>query len=54
MREAFRRAGKKFDMGKSCLHFVKADDLALDVVAAEIASVPAEAFITFYEQARKK
>jgi hypothetical protein len=54
LRDAFTKAGKKFDMGKSCLHFKKLEDLALDAVAAEIASVPAEAFIAFYERARKK
>jgi uncharacterized protein YdhG (YjbR/CyaY superfamily) len=40
---AFRAAGKKFDMGKSCLRFKRLDDIELDAVAEAIRSVtPAE------------
>lgn len=40
---AFAQAGKKLDMGKSCIRFRKADDLALDAIVFEIGSMtPAE------------
>jgi hypothetical protein len=32
-RKAWAKSGKRLDMGKSCLRFTSADDLALDVIA---------------------
>ena len=49
---SFKRAGKKLDMGKSCLRFKKLEDLELDAVARAIASTPPEKFIADYEAAR--
>ena len=53
LEEGFARAGKKLDMGKSCLRFKRLDDLALDAVAESIASTPPEEFIAEYEKARR-
>ena len=50
---AFAAAGKKLDMGKSCIRFKMADDLALDIIAAEIASTSPDEFIGIYEEARR-
>jgi hypothetical protein len=50
--EAFRRAGKKLDMGKSCVRFRELDDLALDAIGEAIASTPPERFIAAYEASR--
>ena len=52
LREAFARAGKRLDMGKSCLRFASLDDLALDAVGAVIASTPPAEFIARYETVR--
>lgn len=52
-REAYARAGKKLDMGKSCVRFRRLDDLPLDVVARTIASTPPEELIRQYEASRK-
>ena len=52
LREAYAAAGKKLDMGKSCIRFRKTDDLAEDVLADAIASVPVEDFIAEYERSR--
>lgn len=52
--KAFEDSGLKPDMGKSCLHFKKLDDLPLDAVGWIIASMPPSLFIAVYEQARKK
>jgi uncharacterized protein YdhG (YjbR/CyaY superfamily) len=53
-KEGFRKAGKKLDMGKSCVRFKTADDLPLDVIGKTIASTPMKAFIGMFEKARKK
>jgi hypothetical protein len=50
--EAFKRAGKKLDMGKSCLRFKALDDLPLEEVGRVIASTPPEKLIAQYEAAR--
>jgi hypothetical protein len=54
LKEAFKRAGKKMDMGKSCLRFKTLDDLPLDAIAQLIASTPPEKLIAHYEAARAK
>ncbi len=50
----FKNAGKKLDMGKSCLHFKRLEDLPLDVIAQAIASTPPDQYIEQYEASRKK
>jgi uncharacterized protein YdhG (YjbR/CyaY superfamily) len=52
LKEAYAAAGKKLDMGKSCIRFKKADDLAEDVLAEAIRSAPVEEFIAEYERSR--
>ena len=52
LRDEFRKAGKKLDMGKSCLRFKKLDDLPLDVVGGVIASIPPKEYIAKYEAVR--
>ncbi|HET8775896.1 MAG TPA: DUF1801 domain-containing protein [Thermoanaerobaculia bacterium] len=57
LKEGFRKAGKKLNMGKSCVRFKKPDDLALDVIAKAIAAIPPDEYIAMYERAwpgRKK
>jgi len=50
--EAWVKAGKKLDMGKSCVRFKKLDDLALDVLGEAIRRVPAREYIRYVESAR--
>jgi len=52
LKEAFGRAGKKLDMGKSCLRFKRLDDLPLEAIGAVIAGTPPEALIAHYEAGR--
>jgi hypothetical protein len=52
LKAAFAAAGKKLDMGKSCIRFKKAEDLALDAIAEEIASTAPDEYIRIYEEAR--
>jgi len=53
LKAEFARAGKKLDMGKSCLRFRSLADIPLDVVEAVAASTPVEAFIAGYEASRR-
>jgi len=54
LESAFKRAGKKMDMGKSCLRFRKLDDLPLDAVGEIIASTPPEKLIAHHEAVHAK
>jgi hypothetical protein len=54
LEDAFRKSGKKMDMGKSCLHFRSADDLPLETIGEIIASTPPQQMIDMYETARPK
>jgi hypothetical protein len=50
----FEKAGKKFDMGKSCLHFKTLDDLVPEAVGRVIAGTTPAQLIKAYEASRKK
>jgi hypothetical protein len=56
--EAFKakylETGKKLDMGRSCLRFRAADDLATDVIAESINSMPLDEFVRQYEASRSR
>jgi hypothetical protein len=52
LESAFKRAGKKLDLGKSCLRFKSLDDLELDAIGNVIASTPPEKLIAMYEAGR--
>lgn len=52
LRDAYARAGRQLDMGKSCLRFKTLDGLLLDEIATIIAATSVEAFIAQHEQAR--
>lgn len=52
VRDAFAAAGKKLDMGKSCIRFRKLDDLPLEALGRIIAATPPEAYIARYESVR--
>ncbi|CAA9507365.1 MAG: hypothetical protein AVDCRST_MAG09-1137 [uncultured Sphingomonas sp.] len=52
LQQAYTAAGKKLDMGKSCLRFRTADELCDKAVSAAIAAVPVETYIRDYEAAR--
>lgn len=49
LREAFAQAGKKLDMGKSCIRFKRADDLPLEVIGDTIASLSVDDYLRAYE-----
>jgi hypothetical protein len=51
---AFKKAGKRVDMGKSCLRFRSLDDLPLAAIGETIASTSPERFIALYEAGRRR
>jgi Domain of unknown function (DU1801) len=46
--DAFAAAGKKLDMGKSCVRFRRLEDLPLDVIAKVAARTPVDAHVASY------
>ena len=48
IRTHWPKTAKKLDMGKSCIRFKTADDLALDVVGEAIARVPVQEHLAWY------
>ena len=53
LKDGFKAAGKKLNMGKACIRFQKAEDLALDAVAQVVASVPVERWIEIAQASRR-
>jgi hypothetical protein len=53
LKEEFDRAGKKLDMGKSCIRFRKLEDLPLDVIGKISGALSVEDFIGVYEASRR-
>lgn len=49
---AWKKTGKKLDMGKSCLRFQSVDDLALDVLGEAIGRISVEEYIALYAAQR--
>jgi hypothetical protein len=54
LKEEFRKARKKLNMGKSCLRFHNLDELPLDPIGQFIGSVSVEKYIEHYEAARNR
>jgi uncharacterized protein YdhG (YjbR/CyaY superfamily) len=50
--QAWAKTGKKLDMGKACIRFTDADQVALDVVGETIRRMPAKRWIEVYEASR--
>lgn len=54
LKAAFARAGKKLDMGKSCLRFKKIDDLPLDAIGKVIGSTPPDEMADLARESRRR
>lgn len=52
LQQGFKDAGKKLDMGKSCIRFRSADDLELDVIGRLVSSISPEKWIDIYKASR--
>ena len=54
LREGFARAGRKLDMGKSCVRFRGLEDLPLDVIGEAVAAHGPAEFVALHEAARRR
>ena len=54
LKDAFKAAGKKLDMGKSCLRFRSVDDLPMEAIGRLIAATSVDDFIARYEASRTR
>jgi hypothetical protein len=54
LKDGFQAAGKKLDIGKACIHFRTADDLALDVIGEIVASIPLDRWVQVAQAARRR
>ncbi len=54
LKDGFKAAGKRLDMGKACIRFKAADDLALDVVGDVVSCVPMVRYIAAAKAVRRK
>lgn len=52
--DAWKKAGKKLDMGKSCVRFKKLEDVPLKVVGQAMKRVTVKKYIDFYEGATNR
>ena len=50
----FQAAGKKLSMGKACIRFQRAKDLALDVIGEVVASTPLDKWVAVAQAARRR
>ena len=53
-RDAWKKAGKKLDMGAACVRVKKLEDIALDVVGEAVRRLPTAKFIGHYVSMRDK
>ncbi|MGD8731922.1 MAG: DUF1801 domain-containing protein [Anaerolineales bacterium] len=54
LRQAYKEAGKKIDMGKSCVRFKSLDDLPKQTIADLIASTEVEDMISIHNRVHNK
>ncbi len=50
--DAYRKTGKRMDIGKACVRFKTPDALPLDLVGSAVGAMTMEDFIALYEKAR--
>lgn len=53
LEDGFTQAGKKLDMGKSCVRFKKLNDLPLPIIGEVIAALPMGKYISLAKTARR-
>jgi hypothetical protein len=50
---AYRKAGRKLDMGKACLRFSFADELPVEVLASVLGKVGVDALVSKHDEAHQ-
>jgi len=51
--QRYKASGKKLAMGKSCVHFKRAEDLPFDLIGETVKLFSVEEYIQLHEKARK-
>jgi hypothetical protein len=51
LEQGFKKAGKKLDMGKSCVRFKRAEDLPLHVIGDTIGSISVDQYVAMLRKA---
>lgn len=51
-KRAYKKTGKRIDMGKSCIRFTKLEDLPLGLIARTVSRYTPEEFIAMHERGR--
>jgi hypothetical protein len=54
LKEAFKKAGKKLNMGKSCIRFKRLEDIPLTAIGETLAATPLKEYLERYEETRRK
>ena len=54
IKDAFTKADKKLDMGKSCIRFKQLEDLPLTDIGKVISNISVDKYIAYYEANRKR
>jgi hypothetical protein len=54
LKAGFRKAGKKLNMGKSCIRFRRAEELDLDTIGRIVGKVPPAKYVALAEAARRR
>jgi len=54
LKAGFKRAGKRLDMGKSCVRFRSSEDLPLGVIGDIVASTPMAKFIAIAKSVKRR
>ncbi len=54
LKAGFEAVGKRLKMGKGCINFQRADDLALDTIGEIIAAMPVAKWVAFAESVRRR
>ena len=54
LKDGFKKAGKKLDMGKSCVRFKSVDELPLDVIGEAVAGVSPDELIAIHNKTHTK
>jgi hypothetical protein len=54
LKDGFRLAGKKLDMGKACIRFQTAGDRPRETIGAAVASTPVDRWVAIAKAARRR
>lgn len=54
LRAAYKQSRKNLDIGKSCIRFMRLENLPLDVIGEIVGSVSVDQFLETYEKARDR